>query len=110
MFLAWEAMSKLIPDLYIGWHHVSDRFLLTQSYLCRHYGLRVYISRSFSSWSYSGRRVRALPDHKYRYACPRQNEKGMAHKHEHHLIFSDFKPGKTLVKLQIPHFCSEMLT
>lgn len=65
MYLAWEALSKFIPDLYIGAPTSSSLVSLTQRFCicCRYDGICLYFScRRVACW-HPRWRIRALSHH-----------------------------------------------
>ncbi len=84
MVLAWEGISKLIPDIYIGMAFI---FLICQGFWwwdncsSRYHGLRVLVSRRPLAEPGTGAYgcIRSLSNHQHRYARPCKIKKAVAH-------------------------------
>ena len=75
MYLAWEAMSKFVPDLYIGELCPYHPFRLSFLNGRRHYGIRIYLPCRLMACRYPHWRICALPDYQYGHACARRGAK-----------------------------------
>lgn len=63
MYLAWEAMNKCIPDLYIGMLLLLATTTANVDFMYRYHGICIYIPCGIVDWKYTRRSIRPLPDH-----------------------------------------------
>ena len=110
MYLAWEALSKFIPDLYIGVcclpSFIAGTIPLTlrdtPAFSFRRYdGVCFYLSRRRVACWHSHRRICALSYHQYRYASARGGPSDDVCQFESDHIFYVLKPPQVTVSLII---------
>lgn len=119
MYLAWEAVSALMPDLFIGAPHLT--WLLSCSHAiflmpCRHDGIRLRVQHRRASvcsrWpTRACRCVRALPDHLDDYGFPRACSCAGRYERNGCREFEHTQPRQTSVRADPPiHFPSHSLS
>ena len=99
MYLVWEAMSKLIPDLYIGQGidiHWNRNIHGAQFY--RHNGICFYLSCCDSFRTYSGWGLCSLSNYQHWDASPGKIPSKMAHECGWNLNIYDIEPRQAPVR------------
>jgi hypothetical protein len=108
MYLAWEALSKFVPDLYIGaftlLFSLSERFCIC----CRYDGICLHVSCRLVACWHPRWRIRPLSHHQHRYARTRRGSQHDLRQFEHNLIFYGSKPRQANVSL-FWHLASQTL-
>ncbi len=96
MYLVWEAMTHIIPDLFIGKLHAVGHMHIPPRSMCpsqelmyarRHHGLRLHLPCCLSGRQHSSRCIRPLPDNQHDDAVTRQVSDSRSHQLCRHLVF-----------------------
>jgi hypothetical protein len=115
MYLAWEAMSAFIPDLFIGGSHRSFPGLINgvdkgwDWQLYRYHGLRFFVPCRLLAWKRSCRRLCTLPNNIHRHAPTGADTYGIAYELERRIIFEPPQFCETIV-CAFPAFSSFAMT